>query len=473
LKNRVALRCGEVLSSRFDSYTFHAFAKRLIDKFRIALVGPNALDPDYTIGDERVHRRQIKFDDMIPLALEIIDTCPAAARSVRASYSDVFLDEFQDCTDVQYRLIKELFRGTAIRLTSVGDTKQKIMGFAGALEGIFQTFAADFNAVPLNLYRNFRSKPRLLRLQNQIIARMDPDSVMADELVAGEEGELRVMPFENADDEAVALAEMIEEWIREEEIPPWEIAILLSRQIKEYAVGLMRELSVRGIPFRNEHDVQEDLSNPVIEVFIDYLRILSGTGCPESYLRIKRLVEFDEQSEWAGKQGANRWDKFFRSERKTFAELGQVDESETWKFLKRLVSHLGRPRFDELCSHSGYTLRESAKRAKPIIRAALATGAPLHEALGSLAQSESVKLLTVHKSKGLEFHSVIFMGIERETFWGNPANERCNYFVGISRAKRRLVLTTADYRPRPEHFGGMWRETRHPHEEFLGYSEGI
>lgn len=62
------------------------------------------------------------------------------------------------------------------------------MGWAGALEGIFQTFATDFDAVPLNMYRNFRSEPHLLRMQNEIIKALDPTSVMPDDQLVGEGG---------------------------------------------------------------------------------------------------------------------------------------------------------------------------------------------------------------------------------------------------------------------------------------------
>ena len=70
-------------------------------------------------------------------------------KAIRQSYSHVFLDEFQDCTNVQYNLIKTCFEGSYAKLTAVGDTKQRIMGWAGALEGIFQTYADDFDALPL------------------------------------------------------------------------------------------------------------------------------------------------------------------------------------------------------------------------------------------------------------------------------------------------------------------------------------
>ena len=130
LKERVQRRCGSDLAARFDSYTFHAFAKRIIDRFRPVLTGRDALDVDYQIGDRRVTRRQIEFSDLVPLAIHILSTSVAARNAVRQTYSDVFLDEFQDCTDQQYALVKLAFQNTAIRLTAVGDTKQKIMGWA-------------------------------------------------------------------------------------------------------------------------------------------------------------------------------------------------------------------------------------------------------------------------------------------------------------------------------------------------------
>lgn len=140
-EERVQRRCGFDLARRFDSYTFHAFAKRIIDRFRPVLTGRDALDVHYRIGNRKVTRRQIEFSDLVPLAIHILETSVIARNAVRQTYSDVFLDEFQDCTNHQYALVKLSFQGTAIRLTAVGDTKQKIMGWAGALDGIFETFA--------------------------------------------------------------------------------------------------------------------------------------------------------------------------------------------------------------------------------------------------------------------------------------------------------------------------------------------
>jgi superfamily I DNA/RNA helicase len=109
LKERVRRRCGPDLAARFDSHTFHAFAKRIIDRFRPVLTGNDALDPDYKIGDRKITRRQIEFSDLVPLAIQILETAQVARNAVRKTYNDVFLDEFQDCTDKQYDLVKLVF----------------------------------------------------------------------------------------------------------------------------------------------------------------------------------------------------------------------------------------------------------------------------------------------------------------------------------------------------------------------------
>src|SRR5438445_390462 len=86
-----------------------------------------------------------------------------------------------------------------VPIWAVGDTKQRIMGWAGALEGIFETFASDFNARPLNLYQNFRSKPRLRRMQNAMVRVMDPPAAVDDAELAGGAGEIRVCKFDSDD----------------------------------------------------------------------------------------------------------------------------------------------------------------------------------------------------------------------------------------------------------------------------------
>jgi len=63
------------------------------------------------------------------------------------------------------------------------------------------------------------------------------------------------------------------------------------------------------------------------------------------------------------------------------------------------------------------------------------------------------------------------LGVEEEAFWGNAEEERSGFFVAISRAKSRLILTTASRREKPEGANQYWKSVRTPHAEFLGFAD--
>ncbi len=469
LKERIQRRCGQELASRFDSYTFHAFAKRIIDRFRVVLTGDDALDLDYSIGEKKVTRRQITFQDLVPLATQIIKVSAVARNAIRQTYSDVFLDEFQDCTDQQYELVKIAFQGTSIRLTAVGDTKQKIMGWAGALDGIFQTFARDFAAVPLNMYRNFRSKPRLLRMQNEIISVLDPASVMPHNQLAGEEGEVFTLQFKNAQEEAVHLAGLIAGWIRNEQVPFSEIAVLVSKQLNLYANHLMEELEARGIPYRNEQEMQDITVEPAARLVVDYLSCLYGQREPKAWIRLmNQLTPFaDDEVQSSVRQN---FQSFFKEQRKIIAMdkllLGW------WDSACRFLDKIGMETLIALSPDYGSKARldEVLKDTKARIEELLELTTDLPEAMTRFSDDQAVRILTIHKSKGLEFDSTIIMAVEKEIFFGDKDANRCAFFVGVSRAKRRLVLTHVIEREKPKNHDGCWDVRRTPQQEYINFA---
>lgn len=473
LKERVQRRCGAELASRFDSYTFHAFAKRIIDRFRPVLTGRDALDVDYKIGDRKITRRQIEFSDLVPLAIQILETSAVARNAVRFTYSDVFLDEFQDCTDQQYVLVKLAFQGTAIRLTAVGDTKQKIMGWAGALDGIFQTFAADFAAKPLNMYRNFRSKPRLLRMQNEIISRMDPAAVMPDEQLLGDEGQICVWQFANSQAEAEYLADLIGSWINREQLAPSEIAVLFVRQPDLYGDHLMAALERRRIPFRNEQQIQDISVEPAARLVVDYLSCLYGQREPKAWIRLMaQIIPFADEDIQSGI--LQDFHRFIAEQRRNAALATALGDPFTgfWDFVRSFLNKVGIETLSALSPdyESRARLKEIVNNTKGQIDELLKLEPDLPKALARFSDDQAVRLLTIHKSKGLEFDSVIVLGVENQTFWGEEDAERCAYFVGISRAKRRLVLTFCERRDTPPSNPRRWQENRTPHAEFLSYA---
>jgi superfamily I DNA/RNA helicase len=90
--------------------------------------------------------------------------------------------------------------------------------------------------------------------------------------------------------------------------------------------------------------------------------------------------------------------------------------------------------------------------------------------LDRFSDEQAVKLMSIHKSKGLEFEAVAVVAVENEMFWGDkPDVDRATFFVGISRAKKELLLTVAGERANP----GFWRwnVNRTQHDELLGYAK--
>ncbi len=472
LKERVNRRCGTELGARFDSFTFHAFAKRIVDRFRVLLSGDDALDSDYTIGDCKVTKKQIAFGDLVPLAIQILEASPIARNAIRQTYSDVFLDEFQDCTNLQYELLQVAFQGTNIRQTAVGDTKQKIMGWAGAMDGIFATFVKDFNALPLNMYRNFRSLPLLLRIQNEIIRELDPESVMPDEQLAGDDGETLAWRFDSCEKEAEYLADLIATWIREENIPISEIAVLVSKQLDLYASPLMAALEQRGIPFRNEQQMQDLTSEPVARLVVDYLSCVYGQQEPNAWVRLmQQIAPFaDDEIQVTKKQ---EFYQFINAQRKDIQASRALGDalSGWWDSIVSFLNQIGLERIVSLSPdyESHARLSDVLGDTKERIADLLKIEPDLPKALRRFSDDEAVRILTIHKSKGLEFDSVIIMAVENQIFFGDQDENRCAFFVGVSRAKRRLVLTHADVRKRPENHNGQWRVNRTPQAEYLGY----
>ncbi|AJP45453.1 helicase UvrD [Alteromonas australica] len=473
LKERVLRRCGTELGGRFDSYTFHAFAKRIIDRFRVVLTGDDALNVGYTIGDVKIQHQQILFLDLVPLAIKIIQNSKVARNAIRQTYSDVFLDEFQDCTNLQYELVKAAFLASGIRLTAVGDTKQKIMGWAGALEGVFMQFATDFGARPLNMYRNFRSQPVLLRLQNEIIRTLDPASVMPDEQMTGHGGEVQSLHFDTCSNEAEWIANTVSHWIVNECIPTSEIAILVSKQLELYTAPLMKALEAQGIPYRNEQQMQDITTEPLARLIVDYLQCLYGERCPDAWRSLSELMAPFEQDDIQSSTKQQSFSQFIRQERRAIAEKDAESDrySSWWHKVRSFLKFTGIETITSLSPdyESKERLNEVANETHNRINELQRVDEDLVGALSRFADDQAVRILTIHKSKGLEFDSVIMMAIENEVFFGDQDANRCAFFVGVSRAKQRLVLTHSDSRKRPEGYTKRWDVNRTPQKEYLNY----
>jgi superfamily I DNA/RNA helicase len=173
----------------------------------------------------------------------------------------------------------------------------------------------------------------------------------------------------------------------------------------------------------------------------------------------------------------NNWLCFLTAERQKASLSGLSDESfeSKWAYAVSLLREFGTERLVSLSPdyESLPRLNEVIEDTKKRLSELFGAEPDVVRALALLTDDCAVRIMTIHKSKGLEFDSVIILGVEKQAFWGNEDEERCAFFVGVSRAKKRLVLTSADTRPRPKGFGRRWDVSRTSYQEFVGYAQQL
>jgi superfamily I DNA/RNA helicase len=205
-----------------------------------------------------------------------------------------------------------------------------------------------------------------------------------------------------------------------------------------------------------------------------YLASLYGVREPAAWIRLMNIViPFSDDDIQAGAR--QDWQRFIKAERKKAIDLDLLGACFTdwWNFALRLLQKVGLDTLTALSPdyESQSRLRDVIKETKARIEELLTVEPDLPKALARFSDDQTVRILTIHKSKGLEFDSVIILGVENQTFWGKADEERCAFFVGVSRAKRRLVMTVSARRDTPPSNPYRWRESRTPHGEFLGYAQ--
>lgn len=479
LRQRVAERCGANSARRFDSYTFHAFARQIIARHR-----PHVADkvpPNFRVGPGR-SAVQLHYDDLLPRAHDVLDRDPTATAIIQQAYDFAFFDEFQDCTDEQYALIHRLFVDTAIRTTAVGDRKQRIMGFAHAKQDAMADYIADFHAAERPIYLNHRSALRLRRVQNAAVKTMDPNAASDDQLLAtpivdgvpAEDGEVRVLQFATAAEEGANLADRIEADIANG-TPPSEIAILAARTPAQHCEYLIYLLSAREIPVRDERAAQDAFAEPVGELLLGAARLLILGHSPEDYMRLSRFMTLNCVDERQASRRRRRLDDFLSATRQDQRD-GAVAWEEPSQFTQVLYAFLRvceRQFLSQLSVEyaDDHELDLRAKRAIEVINVAIRDADTTAAAVTQLNADDAVRLMTVHKSKGLEFDHVYFVAIENQNYFGDDLeDERATFFVGITRARKKLVLTYAQFRPEPNEYVNRWEQARTAQAEFLGYA---
>ena len=118
--------------------------------------------------------RQLDFNSISYFTLGLLKNSPAICRKYQALYSYVFCDEAQDLNEIMYGIIRLLFPGSRTNVTFLGDPRQAIMSWRGAVGNVLEKFQEDYRADVYELELNYRSSPEIISLANEVQSEYTP-----------------------------------------------------------------------------------------------------------------------------------------------------------------------------------------------------------------------------------------------------------------------------------------------------------
>jgi superfamily I DNA/RNA helicase len=391
----------------------------------------------------------LTFPMLNRLAAYLLRTNPKIASVLRATYSHVFLDEFQDTTAPQWDLITSAFSSSDCVLTAVGDGKQRIMGWAGADAEIFEKFKSIFEAEAVALIRNYRSVPELVRIQHAIAQVVESESVEPESATSHHgEGVCSILGFKNPESEASNLADFIHAGIAGG-ASPRDFCILTRQNTGTMVELLQTELKVRGVSLRDESLLQDLRAEPVTYIVMLVLRIAIAVRDPKAWS--------DLTSELSVLAGLLDESEGVEIERLAIAHKGWAQDFirnglDIKDFPIGVVSLVGAERYRACYRQymNGTYLDKITKDLGNALKLSLENAGSIEGLVTDFIGENVVPAMSIHKSKGLEFKTVIFIGLEDEQWWNFRAQaeeEKRAFFVAFSRAIHSVIFTFSQERP--------------------------
>ncbi len=424
----------------------------------------------------------VDFDDLIALTFKLLDENPELAKTTSQKYQYIMIDEYQDTNELQLKLIQKLCTSHN-NICVVGDDDQSIYGWRGAHIRNIMEFDQDFTGCEVfKLEKNYRSRTPILKVANALIEHNR--SRLGKKLIAtrGSGDDVTVLNSNDENEEARKIAAKISK-LMESGVSANDIAILyrvnvLSRSIEE---GLNRSgISYKLVGGQRFYDRAE------IKDLISYIRVVTNFHDDFSFKRIVNKPKRGlgkasiEKIELAALSSEKSIFEFIK--KSSLAELEALVRKKNASTLKKFIKNIEKVSKD--ASESSYEFIDTLEDTfhlkdiykgmqdeedrvrnmdefyglfRDFVKKSPASG--LDEFLNELTlqseqdqvEGESIYMMSIHASKGLEFEHVFLIGLE-EGFL--PLNgdgsdleeERRLGYVSFTRAKETLTLSHASSR---------------------------
>ncbi|MGW3692386.1 UvrD-helicase domain-containing protein [Streptomyces sp. NPDC005149] len=405
----------------------------------------------------RPGKAEVDFVMLNRLAELLVRAVPKLRRALRMAYPIVFVDEFQDTTSAQFSFLTSVF-GEETAVTTVGDGKQQIMGWAGAVPEAVQRFTSTFDATTYQLAWNFRSSDALVELQHVIASKLDPATVRATSKATAEDGhEPAVLwTFSGGDREARFIADWIARDIASSDRKPADFALIARQKIKDFEPLFRARLAAHGIRVRNDDarvgkmTLQDLLKSEMARLFVGLLRLAhQPRGLAAVWQEVSATLERvygatdDEAAQQRVGEDLSDLTTRLRAWLQSHPPSATSAADAVQKVLDLADSAALRRYVKATAPGEEFDLVTGAFEAR--LEAVLDGAADWGAVLDEFESADAVVLLTTHRSKGLEYHTVFFLGIHGRQWWAlgsAPREGTSTFFVGLSRAAQRLVFTS-------------------------------
>ncbi|MBI5456217.1 UvrD-helicase domain-containing protein [Candidatus Kaiserbacteria bacterium] len=407
----------------------------------------------------------LDFDDLLIRTLELLQNNDDILQKLRARWTHITIDEYQDTNSAQYEIAR-LLAGDEKNICAVGDIDQNIYSWRGADITHLLTFEKTYPGTKVVLLeQNYRSTKTILTAANSVIA-LNKRRYAKNLFTENETGEAITL-FSALDEkqEARFVAERARELIASGTPPP-EIAVLYrenfqSRALEEACIEMGLPYRVLGTRFFERAEIKDLLSylraalNPRSKN--DLARIVSSPPRGIGKQTLEKMLGGDEISlspAAKGKISAFRTSLARMREKiqttkasdavhfaltesgmETFFQKGDEEDLERLANVRELVSLATK--YDALPPPEG-------------IERLLEDAALMSEQDSLETSGNAISLMTAHASKGLEFDVVFVTGLEqglfpsvRESNDRDEEEERRLFYVAMTRARKQLFLTYA------------------------------
>lgn len=348
-------------------------------------------------------RNLIDLEDLLVNTVAIIENEREAAEEVHDRFKYFTVDEYQDVSPLQYRLLRA-WLGARRELCVVGDASQTIYSFAGASSRYLLNFKRDFpEAQIVRLETSYRSNSEIITLANRLI--QNKPGALSLTAHAGKTGHKPVLvAFGNEREEAEAVAHEIARCVQQG-AKPEEIAVL-TRTNAQHPI-IMRALAAQGLFSRSEDDTDFFATAEVREL------IASIIG---------------EANEGPGRDAAKVVQKILDKIASQEKESGSMEARKT-QMMRESILDLAK-------KHENISLGSFVGLLKKNMREKIVPKMPV------------VTLSSVHSAKGLEWPIVFLTGLSEGIFPIYRAQtdeeieeERRLMYVAITRAQRELYFS--------------------------------